>query len=59
MDTIAREAGALKATVHAYFSSKAELFGAVVAREIERYTQVVLAGELDKGDIEACVIAER
>ena len=37
MDAIAREAGASKATLYAYFSSKEELFGAVVARESERY----------------------
>ena len=61
MDAIAREAGASKATVYAYFASKEELFGAVVARESERYADGFTAGELDPGDVEASlrVIAER
>src|ERR1700722_4239825 len=61
MDAIAREAGASKATVYAYFASKEELFGAVVARESERYAKGFTAGELDPGDAEASlrVIAER
>ena len=61
MDAIAREAGASKATVYAYFASKEELFGAVVARESERYADGFIAGELDPGDVEASlrVIAER
>jgi TetR/AcrR family transcriptional repressor of mexJK operon len=61
MDAIAREAGASKATVYAYFASKEELFGAVVARESERYAAGFSAGELDLGDVEASlrVIAER
>jgi TetR/AcrR family transcriptional repressor of mexJK operon len=61
MDAIAREAGASKATLYAYFSSKEELFGAVVARESERYARGFSAGELDTGDVEASltVIADR
>jgi TetR/AcrR family transcriptional regulator, mexJK operon transcriptional repressor len=61
MDAIAREAGASKATVYAYFASKEELFGAVVARESERYAEGFIAGELDPGDAEGSlrVIAER
>jgi TetR/AcrR family transcriptional regulator, mexJK operon transcriptional repressor len=61
MDAIAREAGASKATVYAYFASKEELFGAVVARETERYAQGFTAGDLDPGDVEASlrVIADR
>jgi len=61
MDAIAREAGASKATLYAYFSSKEELFGAVVARESERYAQAFSAGELDPSDVEASLdtIAER
>jgi len=61
MDAIAREAGASKATLYAYFSSKEELFGAVVARESERYAQGFSAGELDPADVEASLttIAER
>jgi len=61
MDAIAREAGASKATVYAYFASKEELFGAVVARESERYAEGFTAGELDASDVEAslCVIADR
>jgi TetR/AcrR family transcriptional repressor of mexJK operon len=53
MDVIAREAGASKATLYAYFSSKEELFGAVVAREGERYFRGFTARELDPRDAEA------
>jgi TetR/AcrR family transcriptional repressor of mexJK operon len=53
MDAIAREAGASKATLYAYFSSKEELFGAVVAREGERYFRGFSAGELDPRAVEA------
>lgn len=52
MDAIAREAGASKATLYAYFSSKEELFGAVVASEGERYFRGFSAGELDPRDVE-------
>jgi TetR/AcrR family transcriptional repressor of mexJK operon len=52
MDAIAREAGASKATLYAYFSSKEELFGAVVAREGERYFRGFSARELDPHDVE-------
>jgi TetR/AcrR family transcriptional regulator, mexJK operon transcriptional repressor len=52
MDAIAREAGASKATLYAYFSSKEELFGAVVAREGERYFRGFSAHELDPHDVE-------
>lgn len=52
MDAIAREAGASKATLYAYFSSKEELFGAVVAREGERYFRGFSANELDPHDVE-------
>jgi TetR/AcrR family transcriptional regulator, mexJK operon transcriptional repressor len=61
MDAIAREAGASKATLYAYFASKEELFGAVVARESERYAEGFSAGELDPDDVAVSltVIAER
>jgi TetR/AcrR family transcriptional repressor of mexJK operon len=61
MDAIAREAGASKATVYAYFASKEELFGAVVARESERYAEGFTAGELDPRDVGTSlrVIADR
>ncbi|HEV2185561.1 MAG TPA: TetR/AcrR family transcriptional regulator [Stellaceae bacterium] len=61
MDAIAREAGASKATVYAYFASKEELFGAVVARESERYAEGFSADELDPGDVEGSLraIAQR
>jgi TetR/AcrR family transcriptional repressor of mexJK operon len=61
MDAIAREAGASKATLYAYFASKEELFGAVVARESERYAEEFSAGELDPANVEASLtaIAER
>ena len=47
MDAIAREAGASKATVYAYFASKEELFGAAITREGERYFRGFSAHELD------------
>lgn len=53
MDAIAREAGASKATVYAYFASKEELFGAVIAREGEQYFRGFSAGELDPRAVEA------
>lgn len=56
MDAIAREAGASKATVYAYFSSKEELFGAVVAREGERYLSGFSAHELDPRAVEASLL---
>jgi TetR/AcrR family transcriptional regulator, mexJK operon transcriptional repressor len=52
MDAIAREAGASKATLYAYFASKEELFGAVVAREGERYFRGFSASELDPEKVE-------
>ncbi|HVH82260.1 MAG TPA: TetR/AcrR family transcriptional regulator C-terminal domain-containing protein, partial [Stellaceae bacterium] len=42
-----------KATLYAYFASKEELFGAVVAREGERYWRGFSAGELDPSQVEA------
>src|ERR1700676_3296942 len=57
MDAIAREAGASKATVYAYFASKEELFGAVVARERERFAEDFTAGEFDTGDVAASLLA--
>jgi TetR/AcrR family transcriptional repressor of mexJK operon len=61
MDAIARAAGASKATLYAYFSSKEELFGAVVAREGERYFCGFSARELDPRDVEKSLneIAQR
>src|SRR3984957_19469004 len=61
MDAIAREAGASKATLYAYFASKEELFGAMVARESERYAGDFSSGRLDSGDPEASltIIADR
>jgi TetR/AcrR family transcriptional regulator, mexJK operon transcriptional repressor len=56
MDAIAREAGASKATLYAYFANKEELFGAVVARESERYAADLSAGELDPADVEASLL---
>jgi AcrR family transcriptional regulator len=53
MDAIAREAGASKATLYAYFSSKEELFGAMVAREGEQYFRGFSAGELDPLEVAA------
>jgi TetR/AcrR family transcriptional regulator, mexJK operon transcriptional repressor len=53
MDAIAREAGASKATLYAYFASKEELFGAVVAGEGERYFRGFSASELDPEKVEA------
>src|SRR5580704_13646734 len=61
MDSISREAGASKATVYAYFASKEELFGAMVAREGERYFRGFSARELDPRAVEASLteIAQR
>ncbi len=61
MDAIAREAGASKATLYAYFSSKEELFGAVVASEGARYFGGFSARELDPSEVEASLteIAQR
>jgi TetR/AcrR family transcriptional regulator, mexJK operon transcriptional repressor len=61
MDAIAREAGASKATLYAYFASKEELFGAVVAGEGERYFRGFSASELDPEKVEASLteIAQR
>lgn len=56
MDAIAREAGASKATLYAYFASKEELFGAVVASEGQRYFRGFSAGELDPCEVEASLI---
>lgn len=53
MDAIAREAGASKATLYAYFASKEELFGAVVAGEGERYFRDFSVDELDPGKVRA------
>src|ERR1700757_1452112 len=53
MDAIAREAGVSKATVYAHFSGKAEIFGAVIGRECERYFARFSAGELDPCDVRA------
>jgi TetR/AcrR family transcriptional regulator, mexJK operon transcriptional repressor len=61
MDAIARAAGASKATLYAYFASKEELFGAVVASEGERYFCGFSARELDPRDVEKSLneIAQR
>ena len=56
MDTIAREAGVSKATVYAHFTSKEELFGAVVARLSERRFHGFSAEPLDPVDIEASLL---
>jgi TetR/AcrR family transcriptional repressor of mexJK operon len=53
MDAIAREAGASKATLYAYFASKEELFGAVVAHEGQRYFRGFSVHELDPAKVEA------
>ena len=53
MDAIAREAGVSKATVYAHYSSKEELFGAVIARLSERRFHGFSVEALDPVDIEA------
>jgi TetR/AcrR family transcriptional regulator, mexJK operon transcriptional repressor len=53
MDAIARAAGVSKATVYAHFTSKEELFGAVVGRECERRFAGFSAHELDPHDAAA------
>jgi TetR/AcrR family transcriptional repressor of mexJK operon len=57
MDTIAREAGASKATVYAHFGSKEELFGAVIGRECEQFFSHFSASELDPSDVRASLAA--
>ena len=47
MDAVAREAQVSKATVYAHFSSKEELFGAVIGGECERRFAGFSARELD------------
>ena len=51
MDAIARQAGVSKATVYAHFTSKEELFGAVVAHLSERRFHGFSAEALDPRDI--------
>src|SRR5260370_6581740 len=53
MDRVAREAGASKATVYAHFTSKEELFGAVVAHVSERRFGGFSAEALNPRDIVA------
>jgi TetR/AcrR family transcriptional repressor of mexJK operon len=53
MDAIARAAGVSKATVYAHFTSKEELFGAVIGRECERHFSGFSAHELDPHDVAA------
>jgi len=53
MDRVAREAGASKATVYAHFTSKEELFGAVVARVSRRRFDGYSLEALDPRDIVA------
>ncbi len=53
MDRVAREAGASKATVYAHFTSKEELFGAVVARVSRRRFDGFSLEALDPRDIVA------
>jgi TetR/AcrR family transcriptional repressor of mexJK operon len=53
MDAIAREAGASKATLYVYFSSKEELFGAVVASEGERHFRGFSVHELNPREVAA------
>lgn len=51
MDAIARAAAVSKATVYAHFTSKEELFGAVIGRECERRFADFSAHELDPQDL--------
>ena len=53
MDRIAREAGVSKATVHAHYHAKEELFGAVIAHVSERRFHGFSVDALDPRDIEA------
>jgi TetR/AcrR family transcriptional regulator, mexJK operon transcriptional repressor len=53
MEAIAREAQVSKATVYAHFSSKEELFGAVIGRECERRFAGFSAQELDPKEAHA------
>ncbi len=53
MDTVAREAGVSKATVYAHFSSKEQLFGAIVRGECRRHARAMVTP-----DIDACRVEE-
>src|SRR4051794_17629300 len=56
MDAIAREAAVSKATVYAHFTSKEELFGAVIARLSERRFHGFSVDALDPRDIDASLL---
>jgi TetR/AcrR family transcriptional regulator, mexJK operon transcriptional repressor len=56
MDAIARAACVSKATVYAHFTSKEELFGAVIGRECESRFAGFSARELDPGDVAASLL---
>jgi TetR/AcrR family transcriptional regulator, mexJK operon transcriptional repressor len=53
MDAIAHAAGVSKATVYAHFTSKEELFGAMIGRECEQRFASFSAQELDPHDVAA------
>jgi TetR/AcrR family fatty acid metabolism transcriptional regulator len=44
MEDIAKEAGIAKGTVYLYFSSKEEVFTAVLARDLEQLTRQIIEG---------------
>jgi AcrR family transcriptional regulator len=51
VDAIARRAGVSKATLYAYFSSKAELFGAMIERACRQAFADLFADAIDHDDV--------
>jgi TetR/AcrR family transcriptional repressor of mexJK operon len=51
VDAIARRAGVSKATLYAYFTSKAELFGAMIERACRTNFARLFADDLDHDDV--------
>ncbi len=56
MDTVSREAGVSKATLYAHFSSKENLFAAVISAECARHIRVLEQVEAEKLPIREALI---
>ena len=55
MSTIAAKVGGSKATLYNYFSSKEELFAAVVARKCEQLQTMLYDAQVESGDFRAAL----
>jgi AcrR family transcriptional regulator len=53
MDAVAQRADVSKATLYVYFSSKRELFAAVITEEGERHSRSVITGEAGQEELRA------